>query len=65
MLTPIQKRLACGPVRRCARCTEPLDSKQRYCRSCHAAYMRNWRAKQRGKLQRLREAALEITARAT
>lgn len=35
------------PVKQCSRCDEsPAKRGQRYCRSCHADYMRVWRARQ-------------------
>lgn len=27
----------------CSKCSQPLDRQGRYCRSCHAEYMREWR----------------------
>jgi hypothetical protein len=35
-------------TRLCSKCGDPHDRKrQRYCASCHAAHMREWRKKQR------------------
>jgi len=28
----------------CSRCSDPHDRPGRYCRPCHAAYQRSWRA---------------------
>lgn len=33
-----------GNKKTCSRCHQEHDGPNRYCRSCHAAYMREWRA---------------------
>lgn len=42
----------------CAKCgTRPRKPAQRWCRACHAAYMREWRVKAHEELEHLREMA--------
>jgi hypothetical protein len=37
-----------SPARPCSKCGAPRRKPgQRYCRACHAAYMRDWRARER------------------
>lgn len=45
---------------RCSGCDKPNDREgQRYCRRCHAAYMRDWRRQRTAELAALRRVTRE------
>lgn len=45
--------LANGVIPKCSRCGQPRDTEARYCRDCHAAYMRKWRRWQKRETSRV------------
>jgi len=46
----------------CAKCgTRPRKPGQRWCRACHAVYMREWRVKAHEELEHLREMAQSVS----
>lgn len=36
---------------KCSKCPNPAKPNQRYCKECHAEYMREWRLKEKGRLK--------------
>lgn len=61
MVVKVQTAKARGKLM-CAKCGErPRKRGQRWCRVCHAEYMREWRIKAHEELEHLREMAASVS----